>query len=1028
MGRHICMCSWIWLPFACLSFPAALLHPANDPGFEIIPFVAVGDAGDWLEKWLQSLEIVIPDIHQTSGNFNIDITNGHCEHFDLGAIESSQQHPQDLATMTAKSLATSCSMHWSVKEQSFPWLGGHGDLTAAIADSTIGGTVILVPDSQTPILPQAIQTPGCQSSIKVTDLEFSGSVESWILKLLTPILKPILTKTIGQVICKALDKVIITKGSAALQDANMKIRKMLDAPSDSPIPKDIPDPNNNLIDFGRNTANTMLTKIMRLLNDPTKPDSFNAMIKRASANGTLPLNIGSFLPFKHSFTLGTYGAMSITVQAMSMKGVDTMSAMQLGAKDARQVAMALGFRNLSFEAQIYLEVEPSHGPIHGGKLIENFNFSMWLPNFSTHGTTFLTVNQTKLGQLTIDQLPSLGCLQPAVHSAVLTEADLSLPWLKVSLTPIGEKSLEADVDHMLEVLLGSVLKEFSASVIAVTNHTVSVTLRDKANKAIQHALSAGVCPAPENEYVSSWVVFAGAVLSSILAVLGLLMFPACRFCRKWGTVPIAERGESVRAITTTSHVSSATVVSAQSELHSNHEELAESLQDRRRLTDSHEWDCLAFHPRVSPGFRWGLPLLVLTVICMFITSNSGLGTAVYAQVLSNNQEVVHLPPVFGFSLISSVVEMWKSQAYPLAILVAFFSGIWPYIKLCMMLFCWFMPTSHLSSTMRLKLLEFLDDWGKWSLLDTFVMVMFMVGFKMDITAPNSNFPSVNQFFEAADTDLQIFVRIKALPGFYLFMGATVSSLVLGTLMTANHRYALKLGEYSTEALAQQTGRARLCNKLRPAGPTGRFFVYGPVVALGFSLALVLVGAYANSFVFEFTGLVAWILGKDMSHRPSSILALAAAVPEASGAPHAISTACLQIVFLLFSFVVVVLYHCALLVLWCAPLSHRLQTHVFVCCQIMKAWSGLDVFVVCIFACITEIEMVAKEIIGHKCDLLNTLIGKLPISDQIPGEKICFHLGSALDSGFWILLPAATISSIVGSLMISRCKSALMSGA
>lgn len=273
----------------------------------------------------------------------------------------------------------------------------------------------------------------------------------------------------------------------------------------------------------------------------------------------------------------------------------------------------------------------------------------------------------------------------------------------------------------------------------------------------------------------------------------------------------------------------------------------------------------------------------------------------------------------------------------------------------------------------------------------------------------------------------MFVRIKALPGFYIFMGATVGSLVLGTLMTASHRYALKLGEYSAEALVQDGG-ARLCNKLRPPGPAGKLFVYVPIIALIFSLALVFVGAYANSFVFELSGLVSWILGKDMSHRPLSILALAASVPDSSGAPNAISTACLQIVFLLFSFVVVVLYHCALLVLWCAPLSRRMQTRVFVCCQIMKAWSGLDVFVVCIFACITEIEMVAKEIIGHKCDLVNSLIEKLPFEDQIPGEKICFHLSSALDSGFWILLPAAIISSAVGSKMISRCKSALMSGA
>lgn len=44
--------------------------------------------------------------------------------------------------------------------------------------------------------------------------------------------------------------------------------------------------------------------------------------------------------------------------------------------------------------------------------------------------------------------------------------------------------------------------------------------------------------------------------------------------------------------------------------------------------------------------------------------------------------------ISGFSLYQSIDDMWNAGVYPLAILVAFFSGGWPYIKLILMLVSW----------------------------------------------------------------------------------------------------------------------------------------------------------------------------------------------------------------------------------------------------------------------------------------------------------------------------------------------------
>lgn len=72
-----------------------------------------------------------------------------------------------------------------------------------------------------------------------------------------------------------------------------------------------------------------------------------------------------------------------------------------------------------------------------------------------------------------------------------------------------------------------------------------------------------------------------------------------------------------------------------------------------------------------------------------------------------------------------LVYRWTAGVYPLSILIAFFSGAWPYIKLATMFTSWILPTSLLPLPQRDSWLIWLDILGKWSLIDTYVMVRFV---------------------------------------------------------------------------------------------------------------------------------------------------------------------------------------------------------------------------------------------------------------------------------------------------------------
>lgn len=64
--------------------------------------------------------------------------------------------------------------------------------------------------------------------------------------------------------------------------------------------------------------------------------------------------------------------------------------------------------------------------------------------------------------------------------------------------------------------------------------------------------------------------------------------------------------------------------------------------------------------------------------------------------------------------------------------IAGFSGAWPYVKLALMAACWTIPARGMPLRRRQRLLLWLEALGKWSLIDTFVLVMMMVAFKFHL--------------------------------------------------------------------------------------------------------------------------------------------------------------------------------------------------------------------------------------------------------------------------------------------------------
>lgn len=196
--------------------------------------------------------------------------------------------------------------------------------------------------------------------------------------------------------------------------------------------------------------------------------------------------------------------------------------------------------------------------------------------------------------------------------------------------------------------------------------------------------------------------------------------------------------------------------------------------------------------------------------------------------------------------------MWVAGIWPLSLLVACFSGAWPYLKLVLMFACWVIPKRLLSIGRREFALVLLDVLGKWSLIDSYIMIIVLVSFHMSIS-----FPIHNSVYIA--NPVEVNVLVVPLIGFTLFVFSTICSLILSHLIVALHRWAESPDEGIKDKAAND--KEALCTHALLAHSKGKRIAFGFLIGtlLIATLAITGAGVYVDSFAFQFKGAAGWFL-------------------------------------------------------------------------------------------------------------------------------------------------------------------------
>ncbi|KAL7719118.1 Uncharacterized protein QTN25_003494 [Entamoeba marina] len=658
-----------------------------------------------------------------------------------------------------------------------------------------------------------------------------------------------------------------------------------------------------------------------------------------------------------------------------------------------QLRIASGLRNLTIDITFEINATANGTSINtnGATITEKANFYVDVSENYMDGRIQIAIENGLLELYSNKMCTNITCW------LALIEEGTGIPFLSLTTSvndiemSAASDDLEQGIQNVINSLVDVFLNKYRAAIPALLNGFINIEGTTLINDMLNGTLNATCDDDPDEIYKEySPTILAVSLTSSFLITAVLVAIAVLFFVITWR----AKRAVDDSTETTESDTN----------------------EEKNFKTDPKGASVFLDH-RVNIVIRVLIPFFIMVTFVIFLISNTGTGATVDAYISLGNGKVISMQ-VQEFNLMGSVTDMWTAGVYPLAILIFVFSGFWPYLKLVALMLCWVIPSSILPGKIRGIVLTVLDVLGKWSMLDSYVMVLMIVAFYMNIPLPIENADSV---------DDPVLVNLFVYPafGFVTLLMGTIMALLLSHVQVIVNNILLR---NKTDNLGAEA------NKWRPLCWYARFWVTRIVVPICVSVVfiLVVIGMFITSFSFDFYGLAGWALDTlgYGTHRQFSVFDLGTDLPESTREPNSFAVRFTQIVYFLTIVCMPFIHLVSLMLLWLVPLRRRFQSLLYHACDIFYAWSSIDVFVISVIGAIVELQQFAQFMVepmcGAKIDGLGMTLDEIIAQyfgneEGIEGHETCFDVSANLEGGCWLLFVAVILYTIttISFMVISK---------
>ena len=668
--------------------------------------------------------------------------------------------------------------------------------------------------------------------------------------------------------------------------------------------------------------------------------------------------------------------------------------------------------NVSFSLRVKLDND-SNLVNEEAILFEKAQLRTNLQNNKLNAMIQFPFNNKRSKEYTNQECLNLDCVIDLVDSngTGITALSLNETFHYLTLEIKGGEDLEEDLSDAVEKLADLFISGFNNEIGLLINGLLNTSVINFANKKLNEFLYPKNCPGipePDDSQVDATITSI-SVISAGAAFLALMFCPyilgrACKKDNKANQENLIEQ-ENIAELKDVKNVP----VDAK---YCFDNIKIQWIKELGRIDP--EGASLFLNPRVPIFFRIFIPMAILFSIALFISSNSGTGASVY--IVFNLGRRIKAPSLFDFSLVNSVHDMWLAGSEVLSTVVAVFSGVWPYLKLVLMLISFMLPTSILSHKRREKILLILDATGKFSILDSYVMIMMMVAFHFHVEVPLSD---QSQAKEGSIVD----IFCLAAYGFITLIIGTLISLFLSHVITHLHRHLDEHPDQNKGEKAENYKSIMSFAKNKCISDTPfRIFISSMIFV---TLGLVIIGSVTKCFSFYFHGLAGYALNllDYPDHRDFSIIKLGLDVRDVYENPDAPEIIFTQFIYFFTILAIPITFLVILIILWFVPMSRRAQKFLYSIAEILNAWSCIDVFVIALLAGVLQIAQFAKFMVGDKCDSIDPIIHNY-FSNTLNGHDSCFEVQTYLLEGSWLFFAAAITFFIASFVILKVCRNAL----
>jgi len=982
-------------------------------------------------QWLYSATFEIQQADQWGSM--AAITGGHCSRLVVGKIKT-----EDVGTAVYPEIG----YHLSGLRLQCRLIADNGNLVVnfGFADAEVYVRVRVSP-RDTPVpglsLPMGeVKMTQCEVEARLSYLDFGGSaIPPLGAKVLREAIVAAVAQDANMFACRQIEPLVVQRASKALNRLAKQLMPLLEGGRQPPSM--MPTPGLRLVDFTESPPLRLLTAVLKE----------RAAAAAELARRSLPLE----MPVDYTLSSATVGLRTtLLVRSVRAEGLDSFLSDALALTgEGSKVDLALGFSKLRFIANSEVIVNATGG--RGSKIMAQqpyktgVNLTFEFGNTSMALRILAMLSKPHLESLEVDQLQQPSCLASAARVAVAPPAmPLQLQEVSVNSTPVMHINMaggvEAGLAEMIDTTVAALLRGYGPVFAALVPGFLD-RLRPRMDSAMGHFMDALPPCRPTMAYFGPGSAMTSLLLCGAAVGAALAGGALCGSFAAWARGAVSKKLPG-RTLSRCTDISQAPDAAWMLPVHPILPEMPTSkpaMVSRQALEALPSWGSpsmslqplplvheftsqfsemagdrsLSLQAEVPEGLAFLFPVCIFATACLFLYADLGLGTVINLVIDAGSQSLT-VGPAFAFSLSTCAWDAWKSGAYTIAALIVILSGVWPFAKLGLLTFSWYATADKLSFEKRERILSFVDGYGKYSLIDSWLAILALNSYRLSWRSQ----------------DGQVAASVDAVPmdPFFVFVVATICSLVLGHIASETHRRA-KVADDS-HMLLQCSGEEDedipampLWSYIEGGSDSAAFWPRGlPVAACLFvSLVIVWASAMTDSFEVTISGVFPTLmLDSGMRSRWYGLYSLGMSITDSHEGD--LGLVVVQVIFIMFALAIPLLLLGALLVLWMIPLRVRWQRRALIVCKAIDAWASFDVFVLAVAVSHFEFGRMANFLVYH--DNVASICAW--VQTHFHGD--CFHIECELTWGFACLSVAGFLSYAVPKAVFALCDEALASAA